>query len=411
LSGGGTNANITAVNGAVVYSTASAFALTAAGTSNQVLISNGAAAPTWSSGLTLNAQSAVLINPYGASAGNTSELRFAELAANGTNYVGFKAADTLAANLIWTLPSADGANGQILSTNGSGTLSWVARDYPAQGRLTLSSGNPVPTGDVLAATVLYYSPYVGNQIALYSNSTWNVLTFSEVSLTLSAISGGFSGTKPYDIFGYVSSGALAIEGLAWTSEQVRATGLTRQDGVYVKSGDATRRYLGTIFPSTTSQCEDSLEKRYVWNMYNRLVRTLLRQDSTSSWTYGGAGSTTRRIARADLNNRIGVVTGDPQTITATRSGDTQTNAAGTPFIGIGQRNGIPASSTDFTTVALQSIGSNANMLTILSAAMAVSVNCNAGITTFCMIEWNNGTTFTTTFWGSDRHGLCGVWQC
>lgn len=47
LSRGGTNASLTAVNGGVAYSTASALALTAAGTSGQILKSNGAAAPTW----------------------------------------------------------------------------------------------------------------------------------------------------------------------------------------------------------------------------------------------------------------------------------------------------------------------------------------------------------------------------
>jgi hypothetical protein len=47
LAHGGTNASLTAANGAVVYSTASAFALTSVGTSGQVLTSNGAGAPTW----------------------------------------------------------------------------------------------------------------------------------------------------------------------------------------------------------------------------------------------------------------------------------------------------------------------------------------------------------------------------
>lgn len=47
LAHGGTNATLTAVNGGIVYSTASAMAITAAGTNGQVLKSNGAAAPTW----------------------------------------------------------------------------------------------------------------------------------------------------------------------------------------------------------------------------------------------------------------------------------------------------------------------------------------------------------------------------
>lgn len=55
----------------------------------------------------------------------SADLRFYEAAANGSNYVGFKAPSIIAANKIWTLPSADGTNGQVLSTNGSGTLSWA----------------------------------------------------------------------------------------------------------------------------------------------------------------------------------------------------------------------------------------------------------------------------------------------
>jgi hypothetical protein len=47
LANGGTNANLTAVNGGSVYSTATGFAITAAGTTGQVLVSAGAGAPVW----------------------------------------------------------------------------------------------------------------------------------------------------------------------------------------------------------------------------------------------------------------------------------------------------------------------------------------------------------------------------
>lgn len=53
-----------------------------------------------------------------------SNIKLYEDTDNGTNYVSFKAADTIAANITWTLPAADGTNGQFLSTNASGTLSW-----------------------------------------------------------------------------------------------------------------------------------------------------------------------------------------------------------------------------------------------------------------------------------------------
>ena len=45
---------------------------------------------------------------------------------DGSNYVGFQSADTVAANTTWTLPAADGTTGQMLSTDGSGILSWVS---------------------------------------------------------------------------------------------------------------------------------------------------------------------------------------------------------------------------------------------------------------------------------------------
>ena len=56
---------------------------------------------------------------------NQKEIRFRETTANGTNYVGLKAPASLSADLTYTLPSADGTNGQALVTNGSGTLSFA----------------------------------------------------------------------------------------------------------------------------------------------------------------------------------------------------------------------------------------------------------------------------------------------
>lgn len=57
--------------------------------------------------------------------GTMGELRFYETPASGTNYVALKAATSLAADVAWTLPVADGTNGQALTTNGTGTLSWT----------------------------------------------------------------------------------------------------------------------------------------------------------------------------------------------------------------------------------------------------------------------------------------------
>lgn len=43
---------------------------------------------------------------------------------NGSNFVGFQAPASVVSNVTWELPSSDGTNGQVLTTNGSGVLSW-----------------------------------------------------------------------------------------------------------------------------------------------------------------------------------------------------------------------------------------------------------------------------------------------
>jgi hypothetical protein len=52
-----------------------------------------------------------------------NDLRFAD--SDSSNYVAFQAPATVASNVTWTLPAADGSANQVLSTNASGTLSWA----------------------------------------------------------------------------------------------------------------------------------------------------------------------------------------------------------------------------------------------------------------------------------------------
>lgn len=59
--------------------------------------------------------------------GETGEIGLAEDPANGTNTVTIKAPATMAADLIYVLPAADGTSGQVLSTDGAGHLSWVTK--------------------------------------------------------------------------------------------------------------------------------------------------------------------------------------------------------------------------------------------------------------------------------------------
>ena len=44
---------------------------------------------------------------------------------NNNNHIRLKAPTSFSSNFEFTLPAAYGSNGQVLSTNGSGTLSWT----------------------------------------------------------------------------------------------------------------------------------------------------------------------------------------------------------------------------------------------------------------------------------------------
>jgi len=68
----------------------------------------------------------IIMNPYGTGAGQTSEIRFKELAANGGNYVALKAPSSIAANVSFVLPSSDGSANHVIKTDGAGNLSFAA---------------------------------------------------------------------------------------------------------------------------------------------------------------------------------------------------------------------------------------------------------------------------------------------
>ena len=65
------------------------------------------ASPVFTGDITINAQ---------------GDFRFAD--SDSSHYVGFQAPASVSTNIVWTLPASDGTNGQQLSTNGSGVLSW-----------------------------------------------------------------------------------------------------------------------------------------------------------------------------------------------------------------------------------------------------------------------------------------------
>lgn len=172
------------------------------------------------------------------------------------------------------------------------------------GRLTLTSGTAVTTSDVTAATTVYYALRGGNRIWLYDGTLtlWKPYVFAELSVAVPATT-----ATVYDVFVYDNAGTLTLDATAWTNDTTRATALTTQNGILVKSGATGRRYVGSFRTTGVSgQTEDSVAKRYVWNYYNRVLRPMRVLEATNSWAYTTA---TLRQANAAAANQLDMVIG------------------------------------------------------------------------------------------------------
>ena len=221
-----------------------------------------------------------------------------------------------------TLASADfvnqGTTATVLHGNAAGNPSWAAvtNTVTPPGRLTLTSGTPITTADVTAATNIYYLPYLGNLIQLWDGSAWTLYTFAELTLALGTLTSG----KPYDVFVFESSGTVTLEvGPVWTNDTTRATAVTLQDGRYCKSGDKTRLYLGTFYTTSTTTTEDSVANRYLANFYNTVDRSLSARpgysDNNAANTITTASATWVRV-NGGTNDLVSYVLTRPQMVSA-----------------------------------------------------------------------------------------------
>jgi hypothetical protein len=169
---------------------------------------------------------------------NQKEIRFRETTANGTNYVALKAPASLSADLTFTLPSADGTNGQALITNGSGVLSFTTisagtawQSVQTTGFTAVSGrGYPCNTTSSAFTVTLPASPSVGDYVQIVDYAG----TFATNAITLGANSNKINGV-------------VSDKGLNTNREAVTL--------VYV---DATQGWVSTSASNYGSQSLDTL---------------------------------------------------------------------------------------------------------------------------------------------------------
>ncbi len=299
---------------------------------------------------------------------------------------------------------------------------------PPQGYLTLTSDTPIITGDVTAATSVYYTPFVGNLCPLYNGSTLVPTTFSELTLSLVA---SHALNTIYDVFLFSDSGTLRIgTGPAWSSSTAGSssrgsgagtTQLTRLNGIWVNAQSMTVRngsstytvagnygtYLGSIYIDGTAG-QVSCHRTYgqsrkwgVWNAYNRQQLHLKVGDGTSSWTYT---TNTWRQSRANTANTLTVFAGLAETafeIVAEQMIQAQTNTTSTGAegrVGIGWNSTTAASGREAWVGG--EIGTNA--VYVRGNGIARHVQAPAlGVNAVNMIERASATAGTVTFYGTE----------
>ncbi|MEK7795156.1 MAG: hypothetical protein AAB353_11530, partial [Candidatus Hydrogenedentota bacterium] len=85
---------------------------------------------------------AIAAGSIGSGTGNAGQVRFYDLGTSGNNFVAFRAPDSIAADVVWSLPAVDGGSGNVLSTDGAGSLTWVAAggsgDFLRNGSLSMT---------------------------------------------------------------------------------------------------------------------------------------------------------------------------------------------------------------------------------------------------------------------------------
>jgi hypothetical protein len=141
IASGGTNSTATPTAGGAGYGTGTAHAYTAAGTAGQVLTSNGAGAPTWT---TLT-----------SSGGTVTSVAALTLGTTGTDVSSSVANSTTTPVITLNIPTASATNRGVLSSTdwtafnnkGSGTVTSVSGTAPV-----VSSGGATPAISMAAAT-------------------------------------------------------------------------------------------------------------------------------------------------------------------------------------------------------------------------------------------------------------------
>ncbi len=367
-----------------------------------------------------NAYSSVLhyvgVVPITIASGATGSIRLSGLVSGltaltpGSNYyIGTNGAMVATAQTnTRTIGQADTTTSMIVGGNPPPPTPLFWDDF----RLSPSTATCVPSADVTGSTTLFLTPCVGNRLTLFStNGAIETCAISELSLSIPATT-----SQMYDVWIYDStfgSCTGTMEFLAWTNDTTRATALTRTSGRWTKTGDTSRLYVGSFrtHPTSAGQVDDSETRRDIWNMYNRMRRSVKRRETAVSWNYSTA---TVRQANGSTANQVQVVTGLAESLIDVELTIAVENANGSTIVSAG----IGEDSTTTYTAGESALATADTTDTVTIPAM-ITVRLSkipaVGKHVYSWNEWSTASPTTTwvnsrTAGSTNSSGLQGWWE-
>lgn len=320
--------------------------------------------------------------------------------------------------------SLGGGNWRLAYFPASGAPLAGSVQLTPQGRLTLTSGDPVVgPGAVSAATSVLYTPYVGNIVPLWNGSSFTSKACPELTNVLANSAVGNAGpaaavaASVYDLYVWSNAGTCTLtRGPVWTNTTTRSAGAAQAtvSGLITNNVNITNgpnlgfgTFVGTIAtdaggatvtfnPAPAAASGGPTNGAWVglWNEYNRVLISLTAEDNKTTWTYA---TTTFAALDGSNNNRVTMVAGEADDSVQV-SGGIIIKAANTEYAAYGV--GLNSTSSPLI-AAISNTGNTTGSFN--SAGFSASVGPQVG-QFFLQALQNSSNTTTATFTGSSTGG-------
>ena len=276
-----------------------------------------------------------------------SDLRFAD--ADSSNWVAFQAPATVTSNVTWTLPSADGTAGQVLSTDGAGVLSWSAGG---------GGGASVTTSDTAPATPtdgdLWYDSANGRMYVYYDDGNTSQWVDASPQGLLSIAAGDTPPSAP-------------TPGTVWYDSVGGRTYFYYDDGNTSQWVDASPQAAPTVYVADTPPAspvnggfwyDSSVGRTYIYyNDGNTAQWVDSSPQATGPQTLITVGNTSAEVFDTGSNGRFVVTTEGVERLRVDSSGTLRLAGSTSGYVGL-----VPAAVAGSTTYTLPSADGTSGQL-------------------------------------------------